>query len=306
MVLNMKDSTADIVLSEQPASQELDFDVDFIRIDAAICEYDAVGLAPVRKGGEPFHWGTVESASRVLLGKAADLRVGVWLLRAALAQRGLAGAADGLEALGAIAARPLANIRPAGLPDAPAGELHALHLAWLSGPAFLHQLTHSRLNLDCGISVRQLIKGHGDLPLVERERVRCDVSRMRAGLARLLDLSVLENFAEQFDCAGLNAVLEELDTALTPSRAALSAKSALEAAPGAALPESLSSREEVAAALDRVIAYFHEYEPGHPAPIFLARAKRMLGAGFEELMAELFAESDALVARLDRPRPTQG
>ncbi|KOS79440.1 hypothetical protein [Burkholderia mallei] len=32
----------------------LDFDEDFIKIDAAICEYDSVGYAPQRKGESAF------------------------------------------------------------------------------------------------------------------------------------------------------------------------------------------------------------------------------------------------------------
>ncbi|BBH13044.1 MULTISPECIES: type VI secretion system ImpA family N-terminal domain-containing protein [Chromobacterium] len=302
--------TADIALPESPVLDELDFDADFARVDAAICEYDAVGHVPLRKGAEPFHWTSVESTCRTLLSKAADVRVGVWLLRAAIAQRGLAGAAEGLAALGAIAEQPLENIRPAGQPDAPAGETHALHLAWLCGPAFLHQLAHSRLSADSEVSVGQLTKDPTAAGPAAREQALRDLSRLRAGLAGLTDLSESEGFAEQFDCAGLIALLDELEAALTPALAAVPEEvpGLSEAVPAArALPAgALKSREEVAAALDLIVAYFREHEPGHPAPIFLLRAKRMLGAGFEELMAELFAESDALVAKLDRPRSLQG
>ncbi|MBN3002847.1 type VI secretion system ImpA family N-terminal domain-containing protein [Chromobacterium alkanivorans] len=305
----MSHAIADIALPDSPAAEELDFDADFARVDAAICEYDAVGQVPLRKGAEPFHWTCVESASRALLRKAADVRVGVWLLRATMAQRGLAGAAEGLTALAAIAAQPLENIRPAGQPDAPAGEIHALHLAWLCGPAFLHQLTHSRLSADSELSVGQLAKDPAAAPPEARERARRDLPRLRDGLAGLMELSEREGFAEQFDCAGLKALLDELEAALAPALAAPAEAPALaEAAPAPRAPPTgaLKSREEVAAALDLIVAYFREHEPGHPAPIFLLRAKRMLGAGFEELMAELFAESDALVAKLDRPRPSQG
>ncbi|NHR04913.1 hypothetical protein HA052_06850 [Chromobacterium haemolyticum] len=306
----MSYATADIALPESPVLDELDFDADFARVDAAICEYDAVGHVPLRKGAEPFHWTSVESACRALLSKAADVRVGVWLLRAAVAQRGLAGAAEGLTALGAIAAQPLEKIRPAGQPDAPAGETHALHLAWLCGPAFLHQLTHSRLSADSEVSVGHLTKNPAAAGPAARERALGDLSRLRAGLAGLTDLSESEGFAEQFDCAGLIALLDELEAALTPTLAAVPVEAPVlrEATQAArALPAgALKSREEVAAALDLIVAYFREHEPGHPAPIFLLRAKRMLGAGFEELMAELFAESDALVAKLDRPRSLQG
>jgi type VI secretion system protein ImpA len=64
----------------------------------------------------------------------------------------------------------------------------------------------------------------------------------------------------------------------------------------------ISSRQDVSAALERIITYFEIYEPGHPAPIFLSRAKRMLGVSFEELMTELFPEPGSLMARLNGPR----
>lgn len=67
----------------------------------------------------------------------------------------------------------------------------------------------------------------------------------------------------------------------------------------------LRSRQEVGAALDRIVEYFRVHEPSHPAPIFLSRIQRMLGAGFEEVMAELYPEAASLVAQLSRPQSSK-
>ena len=67
----------------------------------------------------------------------------------------------------------------------------------------------------------------------------------------------------------------------------------------------LRSRQEVGAALDRIVEYFRVQEPSHPAPIFLSRIQRMLGVGFEEVMAELYPEAASLVAQLSRPQSSK-
>jgi len=54
--------------------------------------------------------------------------------------------------------------------------------------------------------------------------------------------------------------------------------------------------------LSRMVAYFQAHEPSHPAPIFLNRVQRMLGANFETLMDELYPEADQLIAKLERPK----
>ncbi|AUH51018.1 hypothetical protein CXB49_09435 [Chromobacterium sp. ATCC 53434] len=301
----MSNAAADFEVAEHSGQEDLDSDADFIRIDAVICEHDAVGQGPLRKGSEPFHWLTVETVSRALLARSADVRVGVWLLRAAVAQRGLAGAAEGLAVLGELATRPAGTIRPIAAHDETAGELHGPHLAWLCGDAFLHQLRHSRLSPASDASVLQLLSnGPAGVSLAEQEGARRALQGMRVDLVRLTRLSEQEAFVEPFDCSRLIALLDDLAAELsTPAPPGGTGPPA--SAPSDPASAVMLSREDVAAALDSIIAYFREHEPGHPAPIFLLRTKRMLGAGFEDLMAELFAESDALVAKLDRPRPPQ-
>jgi type VI secretion system protein ImpA len=39
--------------------------------------------------------------------------------------------------------------------------------------------------------------------------------------------------------------------------------------------------------LDRVIRYLEQTEPGNPAPLLIARAKKLIGVSFLEIMADL-------------------
>jgi len=66
-------------------------------------------------------------------------------------------------------------------------------------------------------------------------------------------------------------------------------------------PLRISDRGDANRVLDLLIGYFKANEPGHPAPIFLERVQRMLGASFEELMRELYQEAPALLSRLQKP-----
>ncbi|HRL21953.1 type VI secretion system protein TssA [Alcaligenes faecalis] len=49
----------------------------------------------------------------------------------------------------------------------------------------------------------------------------------------------------------------------------------------------VSSREEVVLLLDKLVAYFEQYEPSHPAPLLLRRAQQLVPMGFHELIRDL-------------------
>lgn len=61
------------------------------------------------------------------------------------------------------------------------------------------------------------------------------------------------------------------------------------AAPRAAKPPpgTINSSADVAAALDRIIAYYQRSEPSSPIPIILKRAKRLVGASFLEIIQDM-------------------
>ena len=47
------------------------------------------------------------------------------------------------------------------------------------------------------------------------------------------------------------------------------------------------SRQDALTALDKVIRYLQQAEPGNPAPLLIERAKRLIGVSFLEIMADL-------------------
>jgi type VI secretion system protein ImpA len=53
------------------------------------------------------------------------------------------------------------------------------------------------------------------------------------------------------------------------------------------LPDELNSREQVLAALDKILSYYERREPASPIPLLLRRVKRLVPMDFLDLMDDL-------------------
>ncbi|WP_175029352.1 ImpA family type VI secretion system protein [Burkholderia seminalis] len=288
----------------------LDFDERFIQINAAICEYDSVGDAPPRKGESPFQWASIENACVLLLKEASDIRVAIWYLRACMARRGVAGLVDGIKCLAAIMVLPTEQIYPRAQSDESPGEIHALHLGWIAGPQFLHQIGNAFLE-GKDVTVNELVCGMVDSAIwdqASQERAINVIGEIRESLViieralipekQVVDISRVLDLLDR----ALGALGPRVDAAAAPSDGTSAHKcSASTRVEDFDSRSVLSTREEVAIALGHIVEYFRVHEPGHPAPIFLSRVQRMLGAGFADLLAELYLDGAALAAKLERP-----
>jgi type VI secretion system protein ImpA len=47
------------------------------------------------------------------------------------------------------------------------------------------------------------------------------------------------------------------------------------------------SREDALRLIDRICAYFEQHEPSSPVPLILRRAKRLVGAGFIDILRDM-------------------
>nr|WP_230956979.1 type VI secretion system ImpA family N-terminal domain-containing protein [Burkholderia cepacia] len=290
-----------------PEPDVLDFDEDFIQVDAAICEYDSVGNSPQRKGESTFQWVSIEGACIGLLSKANDIRVAIWYLRACMARRGVAGLAEGTKRLAAIMSLPAEDIHPRAQPGESSGEIQALHLGWIAGAQFLHQIGNVRLD---GQDVTLDALAHGDA-----EVTLWDQGYKEKTFYVLHDIKdsfkkIEESVSSEWHSIDVSRVLNLLDRVLEKLGSTGGESTSVTDSPTRSGGASdgdfnarsvMSTREDVAVALERIAEYFRVHEPGHPAPIFLSRIQRMLGAGFEELMAELYPDGTALAAQLGGP-----
>jgi type VI secretion system protein ImpA len=103
------------------------------------------------------------------------------------------------------------------------------------------------------------------------------------------------------DLAPLGRTLDEMAMVLGASTAAVTtqtqggpppapAAAGDGAAPGAAepaVPAELNNREQVIAALDKILAYYERREPASPIPLLLKRVKRLVPMDFLDLMEDL-------------------
>jgi type VI secretion system protein ImpA len=53
------------------------------------------------------------------------------------------------------------------------------------------------------------------------------------------------------------------------------------------LPDELNSREQVLAALDKILSYYERREPASPIPLLLKRVRRLVPMDFLDLMEDL-------------------
>ena len=288
----------------------VEYTPEFQALDTMVSAYDSEGVGPLRKGERPFHWDTVANSADSLLAQSPDLRVAMWSLRAYLELRGVTGLVDGLSRICELLALPESDLFPRAMDGEPAREAHSVSLAWIGSGALLHQMRTAALAPYTSISCADLRKdeslAQGVDPALQAELA----ATLQHGMQYLDQIThtLQQNGAYiPFNVAPMHDELAFAYKTLLPNAlGSYSPPLPVSAAPaaGSASPNSLNihRREEVQQSLIGLIAYFKEYEPGHPAPLLLQRVQRMLGASFEDLMNELYGEAKQLVARIEKPQ----
>ncbi|WP_211470843.1 ImpA family type VI secretion system protein [Collimonas humicola] len=299
-------SHIDLLLPNYSGSENIEFSEDFQQIDGMINSHDSDGHSPLRKGEKPFQWHVVESGSKKLLEKCPDLRVGVWLLRANLMTKNLTELTESVSLLAGLMRLPADSIFPqAGDRETPR-EVHAIALTWLAREQFLHCLQSVKIWRDSEVSLNDLAIA-ADLSALFRTHSMSDVSdaleSIKNRLHLILDALKEEGNLVHYDFSKATEYLERIAGKLSAWPPASQERSVVEKDEASKeIVQITTTREEVQKQLEDLIQYFRINEPGHPAPIFLLRVQRMIGASFEELMAELYLDAGQLVARLEGPQ----
>lgn len=286
-----------------PLGAELAYEDDFGRLRELATRVDRDPAAP------PVEWAKELPRIEALARRGRDLRVWVWLARAALAAEGLDGLVRGLELVESGLARFWDELPPMD-PDEPdpAGRylarVNAMALLGASS-AHLKPAEVARLR-----SVRHLLD---DLERRSAGRPAAELAplaaRARAALGR-----IRARFEAGFGAAADPQLgFEALDAALARLVEAEAAAAAPAAEAGAAAPSAPAgaprSREEVVRLLDQVLDYYRRHEPSSPVPLLVARAKRLVPMSFVEALKELapagIKELQAAAGALDEPPPAR-
>jgi type VI secretion system protein ImpA len=125
----------------------------------------------------------------------------------------------------------------------------------------------------------------------------------RSGRTDLIDLGPLRTIANVLSkaCA---AVAGPAAQAEAEAEAAADPGTGSAAAARTAAPGEIRNRQDALQTLDRVIRYLEEAEPGNPAPLLIARAKKLIGVSFFDIMADLAPNALDTIETVTGKQPT--
>ncbi|MDM0117218.1 type VI secretion system protein TssA [Variovorax sp. J22R133] len=310
-----------------PAGSNLEYDPAFTALESASQgkaeqQFGDTVIAAV----EP-EWRVVSEQAQALLGRSKDARVAVLVLRACTRLQGVAGFSMGLQLLTGLLDRYWDALHPmldADDNNDPTERLNAL--APLSDESTvmrdLYEATVGNARGVGIIRVRDIAIAHGALAAVgsesgysaaqidgalesihaESPQAIQTLVGLPAQLTRLQALIVERTGrADAVDLAPLRAIgnmLGKVSTSVSGAAAA-QGEAAMDSgnpdgeapasgsAPASSARGEIRTRQDAVQTLDRVIKYLEQAEPGNPAPLLIARAKKLIGVSFLQIMADL-------------------
>jgi type VI secretion system protein ImpA len=269
-----------------PLGAELGYEDDFARLRELAGAVDRNVEAP------PVEWAKELARTEALARKGRDLRVWVWLTRAALAAEGLEGLVRGLELIERGLASFWDTLPPLDPDDPdPAGRyLARVNAMALLGASSAHLKPAEAARLR---SVRHLVE---DLERRAAGRPPEELAPL-AGRARAALAAIKARFASGFGAAAdpqlgfeaLDSALARVTTPAVPAGAPAADAAAADGpgAPAGAPAGPARTREDVVRLLDQVLDYYRRHEPSSPVPLLVTRAKRLVPMSFVEALKEL-------------------
>jgi type VI secretion system protein ImpA len=293
------------VMHRPGAQFGVEYTDEFQLIDQLVNDHDADADAPQRQGVAPFQWSTVADLGKKIVTQCADLRVGIWMLRAAMATESVSGVRVAMLRLADWCELPAEQLFPLAEAGEDARELHVLTLSWLTSPSAIYALGNTVLHKHWPLTLEALANHQEPLAVDEliKAEVLTDISATIAAAEAIEGLLSHGSFAQTLSLARVLTLLNKAKKRLAPPVGGGHAVVEEEVVnqPNQQVPVPLTRRDEVQRTLGELIDYFKTHEPGHPAPLFLTRVQRMMGASFEDLMRELYQDAPQLVAKLDKP-----
>ncbi|CAN7219916.1 MULTISPECIES: type VI secretion system protein TssA [unclassified Variovorax] len=307
-----------------PCGDDLEYDPAFTALAAAAQGKPEQQFGDTVIPAVEPEWRSVAEQAQALLGRTKDARVAVLLLRASTRMQGIAGFVMSLRLLTGLLDRHWEGIHPkldADDDNDPTMRLNALApltdedmvlrdlyeanvgVARGVGPIRVRDvaIAHNALapaGAEAGYSAAQIHGGleaiHGETPevlqtLMEMPTLVTHLQTLiveRTGRTDLIDLGPLRAIATVLSKASA-AVAGTTAQAEAEAEAAADAGTGSAPAARAAAPGEIRTRQDALQTLDRVIRYLEQAEPGNPAPLLIARAKKLIGVSFFEIMADL-------------------
>lgn len=308
--------------ADAPCGPDLEYDNDFLALTQAVAGKPESQFGPA----EPPEWRKAVDIAAGLLERSRDLRVAVEWGRSVLQLNGYAALLPALTLINGLLESHWDHVHPMPDDGDSYGRVNALTL--LREPAgLLGALRDARVVEDRAIGLLLMRDIESALGLAPVSPGRSDVSKDQASkmLSAALDktpelrerlkegvvlvkqaMSLVSDRlgSEAPDLRPLYALMNGAAGLLPPEATAVEAEG--EESEGGAggggrargLSGAVSSREEALRAIDLVIEYLERAEPTNPAPLFLRRARQLVGHNFLQLMKVLAPDALAEVARV--------
>ena len=320
-----------------PSGPDLEYEPEFAALELA-----GAGKAERQYGekiypAEPPDWVVVYGKALELAGTTRDLRIALWLLRAAMRLHGLAGAVAGLQLISGLLTAfwdnvhpqldasdgndptmRLSALAPLATPEAAPMDLASALLVPVRGSLTLRELAlglgkaqpgpDESTPTEAGVlqALQTLLSQHADLA-----DNAADAAAALAEIEATLNQRLGQGHAA--DLAPMGRLLDILTRAIAGLRPAAAgagaAREAGAAAPvvggGAALASgAIGSRADAVRALEKVCEWLERNEPGNPAPLLIRRAQRLMNKTFLEIIRDLAPDSVAQIETLAGPAET--
>ena len=310
-----------------PCGPDLEYDNDFLAMTQAAAGKPESQFGPA----EAPEWRKATEIAESLFDRTRDLRVAVQWLRGMLHLRGYGALVVGLKLINGLMQTHWEHVHPLPDPDDndPYGRVNALTLL-REQAGLLGDLRDTRIVEDRAIGMLLVRDAEAALGLTTLAAGRSDMSKDQ--VAKILEAALVKTPALRAQCVEAVTQLRSLMSQVTdklgseapdlrplyaivngvagllPAEAVAFDASAVgedaDAGPGVGgggrgrgLSGSVGSRDEALRAIDLVIEYLERAEPTNPAPLFLRRARQLVGHNFLQLMKVLAPDALAEVAR---------
>ncbi len=309
-----------------PCGPDLEYDNDFLAVSQAATGKPESQFGPA----EAPDWRSVVDGAEALLDRSRDLRLALLWTRGKLHLAGYGALAVGLRLVNGMMGPLWDQVHP--LPDPDDGDLYARVNALASMPepvGLLGDLRESRLIRDRAIgelTARHVSVALGlssaaeDESLLSKEQItrmlgdaiaKAPVLRTQcqeaATLTRqLMSLTNDKLGSEAPDLRPLYALANGIVSLLptenadvgesTEADAGNEAQGSRAAGARSNLSGAVSSRAEAIRAIDMICDYLERAEPTNPAPLFLKRARQLIGQNFLQLLKTLAPQALSEVA----------
>ena len=312
------------ITPDRPGGPALEYAGEYIELENFLQGVPEQQYGDTIIPGEEPDWRDILKRAFDLLSRTRDLRLAVVATRAAIECHGFGALPPGLDLVATLLESLWESVHPELEDGDSTYRLNAL--AGINDNSFLLKTLRNCTLLEsrgfAGLRLTDLEKLHqgNALPGLTRHDLaqhidsHADQANQLAAVisASLAACERIESvLVEHAQTAGFCEELQRLlgvvrlflpiaDSATSLDENGAAEETSLPAAPPArsGSPAGISNRNDIAGLIDQMCSYLETHEPGHPAPLLLRRAQKLLGMDFLSIIRELNPDSVRSIEQL--------